>query len=252
MRTTPVLATPVLAAALVAAAALGGPALAAVAAPAPVVAGATTSATSATSATATAVRFAPGATGAAVQGRLAAGGARTYALDLRAEQLLEVSLQRGSTTQTFTLVAPDGTPLHTDHGQDQGGGAFVARTSGTYLLTVRSGAAAGYGLHLTVPQQLRFAPGGTSTSVRGQLPADDDHPYSFAARAGQRATVAFSASEADAVWFLVGPDGSPLHTDHTSAQQGRTTVQLPASGTYRLDVRSGAATSYELALTVPR
>lgn len=245
MRTTPVLAA---AAVLVAAGAVTGPALAAVAAPAPVVASATASATR----SATEVHFAPGATSAAVQGRLSAGGSRTYALDLRAEQVLEVALQRGSSTQTFTLVAPDGSPLHTDHTQAQDGGTFVAATTGTYLLTVRSGAAADYRLHLTVPQQLRFAPGGTETSVRGQLPAGDDHPYSFAARAGQRATVTFTATSGDAVWLLVGPDGSPLHTDHTSAQQGSTTVQLPASGTYRLDVRSGAATSYRLALAIPR
>ncbi|TXR57149.1 hypothetical protein [Quadrisphaera setariae] len=250
MRSTPVL---VVAAALVAATVAGGPALAAVAAPVPAAA---STAVSAAARSTTPVRFAPGATAAAVRGHLAAGSSRTYALDLRAEQVLEVSFQRGSTTQAFTLVAPDGTPLHTDHGQDQSGGTFVVPVTGTYLLAVRSGAGAGagaaYALHLTVPQQLRFAPGATSTSVRGQLPAGDDHPYSFAARAGQRATVSSRASRPDAVWFLVGPDGSPLHTDHTSAQQGSTTVQLPVSGTYRLDVRSGAATSYELALSVPR
>lgn len=241
MRTPTVLA----AAALAVATGVGGPALAAVAAPAPVVA-------SAAARSATEVRFAPGATSAAVQGRLSAGGSRTYAFDLRAEQVLELSLQRGSATQTFTLVAPDGSPLHTDHTQSQDGGSFVAATTGTYLLTVRSGAAGDYALHLTVPQQLRFAAGGTSTAVRGQLPAGDDHPYSFAARAGQSATVSFGSTAPGAVWFLVGPDGSPLHTDHASAQRGSTTVLLPATGTYRLDVRSGAATSYRLGLAVPR
>lgn len=241
MRSTPVLA----AAALVVAAVSGGPALAAVAAPAP-------AAASAAAAPATSVRFVPGATSTQVQGRLAAGASRTYALDLRAEQVLEVALDRGSGTQSFTLVAPGGDPLHTDHGQSQDGGSFVAPTTGTYLLTVRSGAAAHYALHLLVPQQLRFAPGGTSTTASGQLPADDDHPYSFAARAGQSATVSFGSTAPDAVWFLVGPDGSPLHTDHASAQGGSTTVLLPATGTYRLDVRSGAATSYRLGLAVPR
>jgi hypothetical protein len=237
-------------AALAVAAALGGPALAATAAPSLVVAAVATAASARSSATP--VRFAPGATSTQVEGRLAAGGSRTYALDLRAEQVLDVALDRGSATRSFTLVAPGGDPLHTDHGQAQDGGSFVARTTGTYLLTVRSGAVAHYALHLLVPQQLRFAPGGTSTTASGRLPAADDHPCSFAARAGQRATVSLSSTAPDAVWFLVGPDGSPLHTDHASAQRGSTSVLLPATGTYRLDVRSGAATSYRLGLSVPR
>ncbi|MEH3078553.1 MAG: hypothetical protein PGN11_18130, partial [Quadrisphaera sp.] len=83
MRSTPVL---VAAAALVVAAVAGGPALAAVAAPVPAAA---STAVSAAARSTTPVRFAPGATAAAVQGHLAAGGSRTYALDLRAEQVLE-------------------------------------------------------------------------------------------------------------------------------------------------------------------
>ena len=97
---------------------------------------------------------------------------------------------------------------------------------------------------------IHFAAGGTSTTVSGQLAAGGDRTYTFDARAGQTASVHFTHSSATERWTLVGPTGTPLHTAQTE-QQDDATVQLPSSGTYRLDVATGDAGSYSLGLSIP-
>jgi hypothetical protein len=222
-----------------------------IAAAALVTAGAVATAGAAQAATgATAVHFAPGATSAQVSGQLAAGADREYTVDARAGQTATVHFTHSSATERWTLVGPDGTPLHTDHAAQQDDATVRLPSSGTYRLDVATGDAGSYTLDLSIPATIRFAAGGTSGAVSGRLAAGADRPYTFDARAGQTATVRFTHSSPTARWTLVGPDGTPLHTAQTQ-QQDAVTVRLPSSGTYRVDVQTTAATTYRLALAVP-
>ena len=66
---------------------------------------------------------------------------------------------------------------------------------------------------------VHFAPGATAAQVSGQLAAGGDRTYTFDARAGQTATVHVTHNSPTERWTLVGPTGTPLHTDHTAQQE---------------------------------
>jgi len=199
---------------------------------------------------ATEIHVAPGSTSADVSGRLDADGERGYTFDARAGQTAAVHFTHSSPTERWTLVAPDGSPLHTARTEQQDDATVRLPSSGTYRLDIATTDAGSYTLDLVLPVAIRFAAGGTSGAVSGQLAAGGSRPYTFDARAGQTATVRFTHGSPTARWTLVGPDGSPLHTAQTE-QQDVVVVRLPSSGTYRVDVQTGAATSYRLALSIP-
>lgn len=97
------------------------------------------------------IRFAPGATSGRVHGSLPDGGSRDYSFDARAGQRAEVTFGAVSSTARWVLVAPDGSPLHTQMGEDQHAAAVVLPATGTYRLQVLAGAATEYGLRLSIP-----------------------------------------------------------------------------------------------------
>lgn len=98
---------------------------------------------------------------------------------------------------------------------------------------------------------IHFPAGGTSTTVSGHLSGGGERNYTFDARAGQTATVHFSATSSTEHWDLVDPKGNPLHNGMTE-QQGDVSTRLPNSGTYRLDVQAGSAGDYTLELTIAK
>lgn len=207
---------------------------------------------------ATPIHVAAGGTTARVHGHLTAGGNDRYAFTARAGQTASFHLARSTSATTWTLVGPTGPAVHDARSSRQSDFRYTLPETGTYYVDVVSTRPATYDLSLSLPTattpttpEIRFAPGATSATVTGRLAAAGSQDYRFDARAGQRATVHFSTSGTTGSWFLVAPDGTPLHTDHTSAQ-AEATVVLPSTGTYRLSVRSGRAATYSLTLAVPR
>lgn len=98
-------------------------------------------------------------------------------------------------------------------------------------------------------QEIRFAPGGTSTSVQGVADAGMSQPYFFAARARQTAVLTVDSPGGTVGFSLVSPDGEPLTTLASEATTG--TFDLPASGDYVVGIGSPTAgVAYTLTLTI--
>ena len=199
---------------------------------------------------ATEIHLAPGSTSGEVSGQLSAGADEEYTFDARAGQTAVVHFEHSSPTERWTLVGPQGSPLHTTHTEQQDDATVALPSSGTYRVDVQTTDAGTYTLDLAIPAEIRFAPGSTSGTVSGQVPADGTRDYVFDARAGQTAVVHFGHSSPTARWTLVGPDGTPLHTAQTE-QTDDVTVTLPGSGTYQVQVQSTDASSYEFQLSIP-
>jgi len=148
------------------------------------------------------------------------------------------------------LVDPQGSPLHNGMTEQQDQVTVPLTTTGTYRLDVQTTDPGSHTLRLTIPVQIRFAPGATSGSVSGHLSAGGARNYAFDARAGQTATVDFARTSPTERWDLIAPDGSPLHNGMTE-QQDHVLVSLPDTGTYLLDVQTTDPGDYTLRLTIP-
>ncbi|MEJ5946804.1 hypothetical protein WDZ17_16020 [Pseudokineococcus basanitobsidens] len=215
------------------------------------VGGGTAAAQAASGASAQRITFGAGATSAPVSGDVTADGEASYVFGAHAGQAADVHFE-GPADSYWTLVGPDGSPLHTGHTEQQEDAAITLPRTGDYALDVQSATAGSYELDLTIPAPIRFAPGATSRTVSGAVSPSQgtDDAYSFRARAGQEATVDFSSDTGKATWSLVAPDGSPLH-DGMTEDQGHAEVRLPASGVYDLVVSSDAGpTGYALTLGI--
>ncbi|GAA0311519.1 peptidase [Kineococcus aurantiacus] len=224
--------------------------------------------------TATTIHFARGATSAHVAGRVVAGGDRRYTFAARAGQTATFHLARSTSAMTWTLVGPTGPSVHDAHSPRQSDFTYRLPTTGTYYVDIVSTRAASYDLSVSIPattgaptgtttiqqtgdatstagQEIRFAPGSTAVRVAGGVGTTETAHFRFDAVAGQRATVGLEDITPEGTWTLVAPDGSPLHTAMTE-QQGRATVTLPQTGTYRLDVHSPSGSTFTLSLSIPR
>ncbi|MEM8604014.1 MAG: PPC domain-containing protein [Cyanobacteria bacterium P01_H01_bin.121] len=97
---------------------------------------------------------------------------------------------------------------------------------------------------------IQFRPGATSWHNQQYIGANQSDHYTFAATAGQDATISVNSPGQDTVLAIVSPSGEPIATGQMSGQtswQG----QLPESGTYQLDViDQGPATNYGLNVSI--
>jgi len=210
--------------------------------------------------TATPLHFATGASSTRVSGHVAANGDRRYTFSARAGQTATFHLSRSTSATTWTLVGPTGPSVHDAHSPRQSDFTYRLPTTGTYYVDIVSTRAATYDLSLAIPsgttgttaeQAIRFPAGATATTVKGKVAAAGTARYRLDAARGQRAVVTLTSSSKDATWSFVAPDGSPLHTGMTE-QQGRATVTLPQTGTYRLAVHAPAGSTYALSVSIPR
>jgi hypothetical protein len=118
--------------------------------------GGATSGTAATSAAQTAagqkIRFAPGSTSTTITGGVGTTGAAHFHFDATAGQRAVVTLQDISGKGTWSLVAPDGSPLHTSMGEDQGRATITLPQNGSYRLDLQIPSGATYTLSLAIPR----------------------------------------------------------------------------------------------------
>jgi hypothetical protein len=128
------------------------------------------------------VRFAPGATSAAVEGRLAANGTQHYVVRAQADQLMEVDLppQQGIGLAVYGL---DGTVLQSPMGGLPGFRGTLPSTQDYILALAAQDGAVSYTMNVIIPVRIRFAPGATSAVIRGRLGIHDTHYYVLRAQA---------------------------------------------------------------------
>lgn len=118
--------------------------------------GGAASGTAATSATQTAagekIRFAPGSTSTTITGGVGTTGAAHFHFDATAGQRAVVTFQDISGKGTWSLVAPDGSPLHTSMSEEQGHATITLPTTGSYRLDLQIPSGATYTLSLSIPR----------------------------------------------------------------------------------------------------
>jgi hypothetical protein len=102
-----------------------------------------------------------------------------------------------------------------------------------------------------VAEQISFAPGSTTATVTGSLPASGSDRFVLRAFAGQTMNVDLSFSEGRAILIVWGADGTVLLTDHAevSSFQG----VLPTTQDYFIKVqgRPDRSTTYSITVSIP-
>ena len=94
------------------------------------------------------ITFPAGGTAATVKG----AGSHDYTFDARSGQTATVHFTDTSAQGAWTLVAPDGSPLHTTMTQQQRDVSVQLPSTGSYRLSVQAPAGSRYALTLSIPR----------------------------------------------------------------------------------------------------
>lgn len=213
----------------------------------------------------TRIQFESGAIKALVDGHLAASEAAHYVLRAAAGQIMSVSLSPDQGQAILVIWGQDGDVLVSDHA----GVAYWSgqlRTTQDYYIDVRSAADStpvDYVLTVTIPPlptpgagvpptRIQFAPGATSVTVPGTVPASSSKSYILRALAGQTMSVALTPASAPAYLVIWGEDGSVLLRGDWQAMEF--SDELTLTQDYTIAVHSSdssSAVSYTLKVTIP-
>lgn len=98
------------------------------------------------------LRFAPGTTSLTVDGGVGTTEAAHFRFDAAAGQRAVVDFKDISPQGTWTLVAPDGSPLHTSMTEQQAHATVTLPQTGTYRLDVHSPSGSTFDLSLSIPR----------------------------------------------------------------------------------------------------
>ncbi|MBX3064901.1 MAG: hypothetical protein U0528_01970 [Anaerolineae bacterium] len=216
-----------------------------------------TSSSAQASGTPTRISFARGTTGTTVQGWVGANQVADYVIRAGGGQYMSVALFASQND-----IAPSGLYLVIT---DRYGNALLPlewyQTSWTgtlprsqdYLIRVFSvGGSDNFRLKVSIPAQIRFAPGTTGTSLLGFASPYQPVNYFFDARAYQYITLTVYSPNDNVRLTLSGADGQPLVR---SAVMGSNTWSgtLPATQRYYLSVEQmngSAGTNFRLFMTI--
>ncbi|MCP4249513.1 MAG: hypothetical protein GY778_20925, partial [bacterium] len=171
-----------------------------------------------------------------------------YLLTAEEDQPPAVSLQAADEEAFLSPVGADRMPILRAVAGSTGWYGQLPATQDYTLAVVNFGTLPEYRLSITLPQRIRFAPGGTAATVQGQVAGDAVFQYVVAAQADQRMTVSLLSARNDDFLTIVGEDGVPMlrsiaeQTDWTGvlrADQDYTIMLVPTGGeaTYSLNVR---------------
>jgi hypothetical protein len=221
------------------------------------------------------VEFQPGATSATRSGDLPAGGIKEYVLRASAGQMMHVQTVGQSAPIYFTLRSPGGTIWS---GEPQPSDVYIFTVqvilpeSGDYVVKLsvpQDTRATRYDVGFTIagsssppdpppvesPQRVNFAPGTTSATRSGDLPAGGSKKYVLWATAGQSMHVQTVGYNARVEFTLTSPAGATWTSEQQASDVNISTAEviLPQNGDYwvRLLVPPGTqATRYEIIFTV--
>jgi heat shock protein HslJ len=100
-------------------------------------------------------------------------------------------------------------------------------------------------------QQIQFAAGATSTTIKGDLGASESDLYVLRARAGQTLRLDLAFAEGEAILVVWGEDGDVLLSDHAEASSFKRA--LPKTQAYHIQVkgRPDGNTTYAMTVTIP-
>ncbi len=201
------------------------------------------------------IQFALGATEAAVQGQIPANGFATYSINAQAGQSVELTLSSNSPSARLAVLSPTGVPLAPQRGNPEG--TYWQSTlpaGGNYIIQVLAGNAApvaNFGLNVTIPVRVTFAPGAVSAQVQGATAESRVVTYLLKANGGQTMTVILNAPPNSAGITIYGmQDGQPLIRSQSGATSW--TGQLPMTQDYVIQVVpfGNGAVNYTLDMTV--
>jgi len=201
---------------------------------------------------ATRIVFAAGGTSAGLNGSIPAHGTLQFVIGAGANQVLMV-----------TVVSPDGVVSIAITGVSTGQ-VMVAAAAGTsswqgrlptsqdYLIRLINNSSnnTNYGLSVTIPANVYFAPGAVSTTFNGKIVSHQTNTYMARAFAGQTMTVKITSPASDVLLTIYGyTDGSPLvrYVSGASSYSG----VLPLTQDYVIQAVSvGGNTNYTVSITI--
>lgn len=199
--------------------------------------------------------FAPGATEAAVQGQVPANGIASYSVNAQAGQSMELTLSSNSQTARLAVLSPTGVPLAPQRGNPEG--TYWQSTlpaSGNYIIQVLAGNAApvaNFGLNVTIPVRITFAPGGTSAEVQGTTSESRVVTYLLKANGGQTMTVNLTAPPNSAGITIYGmQDGQPLIRSQSGATSWTGTLPMTQDYVIQVVPFGNGTVNYTLNVTV--
>ncbi|GAB4574867.1 MAG: hypothetical protein Kow0077_23540 [Anaerolineae bacterium] len=184
---------------------------------------------------------------------IVAGGSQTYAINALSGQTLIATLTPVTPTTALTLAVSgaDGTLLgRSAPGALQWTGKLPA--SGDYRITVQNaGPATSYALTVTIPRNVTFTAGETTTAINGSVSGSNVLSYLLEGSAGQPAIVNVITPGGNAWLAVTGLDGTVLLSPEARAV--RWAGNLPGTQGYLLQVGAGTGTAdFTLQVTVPQ
>lgn len=209
------------------------------------------------SGTPTRISFATGTTGTTVQGWVGVNQSADYLIRAGGGQYLSVALftsQNDIAPNGLYLVVTDryGNALLPLEWRQTSWMGTLPRSQDYLIKVVSLGGSDNFRLKISIPAQIRFAPGTTGTSLLGFASPYQPVNYYFDAHAHQYATLTVYSPYDNVRFTLSGADGQPLVR---SAVMGSNTWSgtLPATQRYYLSMEqmSGAeGTNFRLFITI--
>ena len=192
--------------------------------------------------------FAAGTTNASNEGQLSANTTRRFVFTADKGQLMDISLNSGSTAY-IAVTTPSGKKL-VDFNQGWTWYRDYLSEKGDWYIDIRAGKAdTGYSLYLAIPQRLSFAANTSSLTAKATIPAGRLQVHNFVAWGNKGQTLKVSVSPslnfALSIWHV---DGTVL----LSSMEGLSSFEgeLPEAGDYIINVISGPAAPTEITLTL--
>jgi len=199
------------------------------------------------------IRFASGATQAAVEGYLPANVTHRYLMHIAAGQYVAMDATAGTTGggMRFSFVGDNGTvvkPMGDAHVC-----AVVPSTQDYFVELASDVGAVNYQMSVLIPVRIRFEPGATSSEVEGSLAEGGVRHYVLHAQAGQRMIVDPGTTQGQVRLVIWGADGQVLLSGRVSPPGGVFDGILPVTQDYLIAVRAedGASADYVIEITIP-
>ena len=190
--------------------------------------------------------FAAGTTNASNEGQLSANTTRRFVFTADKGQLMDISLNSGSTAY-IAVTTPSGKKL-VDFNQGWTWYRDYLSEKGDWYIDVRAGSYdTTYSLYLSIPQRLSFAPNTSSLTTTAAVPAGKVHSFIAWANKGQTLKVSLNPSQnfGLSIWHV---NGTVLLSSmgQLSSYEG----VLPEAGDYIINIVSAAAVPTDVTLTL--
>lgn len=211
----------------------------------------------------TRITFAPGATRAEINGKLAEHNTDYYVLQAQQGQIMSVEITSPNGDVLLSVVGADGTPYKRYQNGPPSWTSTLPATQDYYLHAVSVGPATAYTLRVWIEpvsdtggaERIEFAPGETTASRSGALPEGGVKEYILAASAGQTMHVQTVGYGAPVEFTVRSPSGTawPGTAQSSDVYIMTAEVVLPENGDYVVTLSlpaTAGATRYDVTFTI--